>query len=230
MLLVLTLALDCSARFCAAALYEAESDRVLASASPDIGRGHAEQLPAIVEAVLAEAGVDLTSIQRIGVTVGPGSFAGIRVGVAFARGLALALGVPCVGVGSLEAIAGPAAHQEGGPVMAVLDAKRDHVWALLVDSRGAVVEPAAELMPAAAAALALASRCGLIGSGAVLLSGMEASLASRIIADPAAPEIAEVARIAAHLDPAANPPEPRYLREADAKPQTGFAVAHEVAG
>jgi len=225
---VLTLALDCSARFCAAALYEAETDRILASASPDIGRGHAEQLPAIVAAVLAEAGLDLSRIDRIGVTVGPGSFAGIRVGVAFARGLSLALGAPCVGVGSLEAIASPAAELAGGPVMAVLDARRDHVWALLVGSRGAVLEPAGELTPAAAAALALESKCELIGSGAVLLSGIDESLASKIIADPVAPKIEDVARIAARLDPAANPPEPRYLREADAKPQTGFAVAHEV--
>ncbi|MBU4531533.1 MAG: tRNA (adenosine(37)-N6)-threonylcarbamoyltransferase complex dimerization subunit type 1 TsaB [Hoeflea sp.] len=227
---MLTLALDCSARFCAAALYEAETDRILASASPDIGRGHAEQLPAIVEAVLAEARADLSRIERIGVTVGPGSFAGIRVGVAFARGLSLSLNVPCVGVGSLEAIAIPAARETGKPVMAVLDAKRDHVWALLVDSRGAVLNPAAELAPAAAASLALKSNCGLIGSGALLLASIDASLASRIIADPVAPTIEDVARIAARLEPGANLPEPRYLRDADAKPQLGFAVAHEGAG
>ena len=224
---VLTLALDCSARFCAVALYDAATDRILASASPDIGRGHAEQLPAIVEAVLAEAGLNLSRIERIGVTVGPGSFAGIRVGVAFARGLGLALGAPCVGVGSLEALAIPAARETGKPVMAVLDAKRDHVWALLVDIDGNLLVPAAEFTPAAAAALARDSSCGLIGSGAALLSGIEASLASRIIADPAAPKIEDVARIAACLDPGANLPEPRYLRDADAKPQTGFAVAHE---
>ncbi|MBC7282860.1 tRNA (adenosine(37)-N6)-threonylcarbamoyltransferase complex dimerization subunit type 1 TsaB [Hoeflea sp.] len=227
---MLTLALDCSARFCSVAVYEADTDRILGSASPDIGRGHAEQLPAIVEAVLAEAGTDLIRIGRVGVTIGPGSFAGIRVGVSFARGLALALGAPCVGVGSLEAIAIPAARKSGRPVMAVLDARRDHVWAMLLDSRGEVLNPAAELMPAAAAALARESDCGLIGSGAFLLSGIEASLASRIIADPAAPKIEDVARIGARLDPDANPPEPRYLRDADAKPQSGFAVAHEGAG
>lgn len=227
---VLTLALDCSARLCAAALYEADTDSILASASPDIGRGHAEQLPAIVEAVLAEAGLDLSRIERIGVTVGPGSFAGIRVGVAFARGLALALGAPCVGVGSLEAIAIPAARQGGTPVMAALDARRDHVWAILVDPRGEVISPAAELTPAAAAGLVLERNCRIIGSGAELLSAVDVSLAARIIAAPVAPRIEEVARLAAALDPAANLPEPRYLREADAKPQSGFAVAHEVGG
>jgi tRNA threonylcarbamoyladenosine biosynthesis protein TsaB len=112
---VLTLAIDCSARFCAVALHDAGEGRIVASASPDIGRGHAEKLPAVLEEVLADAGVDLSQVGRIGVTIGPGSFAGIRVGVAFARGLALALDVPALGVGSLEAIAVPAARDRGKP-------------------------------------------------------------------------------------------------------------------
>lgn len=224
---VLTLAIDCSARFCAAALYDAGADRILASASPDIGRGHAEQLPAVLQSVLADAGVELSRVGRIGVTIGPGSFAGIRVGVAFARGLALALGIPVVGVGSLEAIAIPAANEHGKAVMAVLDARRDHVWAMLVDADGTVIKPAAELMPEAASALALETACMIIGSGAALLSGINPSLQSRIIDDLIAPGINDVARLAASLDPAANPAEPRYLRDADAKPQAGFVLPHE---
>lgn len=226
---VLTLAIDCSARFCAVAVYDAGEGRILASASPDIGRGHAEQLPAVMEAVLADAGVDLSRVGRIGVTIGPGSFAGIRVGVAFARGLALALGVPVVGVGSLEAMAIPAASEHGKPVMAVLDAKRDHVWAILVDADGSVIKPAAELMPQAASALALETGSMIIGSGAALLAGLDPSLQPRIIDGLAAPKIDDVARLAASLDPAANPAEPRYLRDADAKPQAGFVLPHEVA-
>ena len=152
---MLTLAIDCSARFCSVALFDAGAGRILAAASPDIGRGHAEQLPAVLQSVFGEAGVDLSQVERIGVTVGPGSFAGIRVGVAFARGLALALDVPVVGVGSLEVIAIPAAHEHGQSVMAVLDAKRNHVWAIVVDADGTVTEAAAERSPQAAAALAL---------------------------------------------------------------------------
>ena len=226
---VLTLAIDCSARFCSAALYRDDEEKILAAASPDIGRGHAEQLPAVLQSVLAEAGVVLSQVERIGVTVGPGSFAGIRVGVAFARGLSLALGVPVVGVGSLEAIAVPAARHNGKAAMAVLDAKRDHVWAILVDADGEVTEPAAELSPEAAAALALASGCALIGSGAALLTGIEASLASRVVDDLVAPKIDDVARLASRLDPVSHPAEPRYLRDADAKPQAGFVLPHEAA-
>jgi tRNA threonylcarbamoyladenosine biosynthesis protein TsaB len=110
---VLTLAIDCSAIHCAVAVHKGDGDRILAEESPAIGRGHAEKLPAILQSVLAAAGVGLPAIERIGVTVGPGSFAGIRVGVAFARGLALALAVPVVGVGSLEAMAIPSAQARG---------------------------------------------------------------------------------------------------------------------
>lgn len=225
---VLTLAIDCSARFCSAALYQDDADIILASASPDIGRGHAEHLPFVVQSVLAAAGVELAHVGRIGVSIGPGSFAGIRVGVAFARGLALALNVPSIGVGSLEAIAIPAARQQGRPVMAVLDAKRDSVWALLADADGGVRAPAAELTPQAAVALALEMRCALSGSGATLLAGLEPALASLVLSEVAAPLIEDLARLAARLDPHANPAEPRYLREADAKPQLGFALPHEV--
>lgn len=226
---VLTLAIDCSARFCSAALYSSGADRILAAASPDIGRGHAEQLPAVVQSVLDAAGMELSQVARIGVTIGPGSFAGIRVGVAFARGLALSLNVPVVGVGSLEAIALPAAERSGKSVMAVLDAKRDHVWAILVGADGTIVAPSAEWTPEAAAALAADNGCAIIGSGAVLLAGLDPSLASRVIGDLGAPEIEDVARLAARLDPGSNPAEPRYLRDADAKPQAGFVLAREAA-
>lgn len=227
---VLTLAIDCSARFCSVALFDASANLILAAASPDIGRGHAEQLPAIVQSVLGEAGAELTEVKRIGVTVGPGSFAGIRVGVAFARGLALALDVPVVGVGSLEAIALPAAAAHSRSVMAVLDAKRDHVWAILVDPDGTVTKAAAERAPEAASALALETGCLIIGSGAALLAGTDPALAPQIIGDRVAPEIQDVARLAAELNPASNPAEPRYLRDADAKPQAGFVLPHQKAG
>jgi len=224
---VLTLAIDCSARFCSVALLDASSNAILAAACPDIGRGHAEQLPAIMQSVLDEAGVELSQLKRIGVTVGPGSFAGIRVGVAFARGLALTLDVPVVGVGSLEAIAVPQAAEHGKSVMAVLDAKRDHVWASLVDAEGTVPEHASERSPEAAAALAAESTCLIIGSGTALLAGINPALASQIIGDPVAPAIEDVARLAATLDPVMNPAEPRYLRDADAKPQAGFVLPHQ---
>lgn len=224
---MLTLAIDCSARFCAVALYSQVDDRVLAQSAPDIGRGHAEKLPGVLETVLNQAGVGLARIGRLGVTIGPGSFAGIRVGVAFVRGLALALDVPVVGVGTLEALAFPAAASCRRPVMAVFDARRDRVWAIVAGPDGMVMSPGAEMTPQAAADLAIHSDCAIIGSGATLLAECDPALPARIVGEDAAPAISEVARLAARLDPTENPAEPRYLRDADAKPQIGFALPHK---
>lgn len=223
---MLTLAIDCSAIHCAVAVHASDGDRILAEQSPAIGRGHAEQLPGILQSVLDAADVGLSAIERVGVTVGPGSFAGIRVGVAFARGLALTLGIPAVGVGSLEAIAIPSALARARPVMAVLDARRDRVWTLVAAADSGILKPGGELTPEAAARLAADIGCDILGSGGPLLAAIDPSLAARQIGNPVAPDIAEVARLAARLDPATSPAEPRYLREADAKPQTGFALPH----
>lgn len=224
---VLTLAIDCSAVLCAAAVHESGDDRVLADQSSAIGRGHAERLPDVVETVMRNAGLQLPEIDRIGVTIGPGSFAGIRVGVAFARGLALTLGIRAVGVGSLDALALPAARRRGRTVMAVLDARRDRLWALVASAEGHILHPGAELTPEAAADLAAHTGCDLLGSGSAILAAIRPELSSSLAGDAVAPEIGDVATLAARLDPDKNPPEPLYLREADAKPQSGFALPHE---
>src|SRR5215207_11035135 len=99
------LALDTSLEDCAVAI--AAGGRVTL-VRETIGRGHAERLFGMVEAALAEAGLRLADIDRFAVTVGPGSFTGIRVGVAAARGFALATGKPAVGISTLAAHAAAA--------------------------------------------------------------------------------------------------------------------------
>ena len=102
---MIVLAIDTAGTGCFAAVYDDSTDTLLASAGADIGRGHAELLMGFIDQALAKSGKVLADIGRIAVTVGPGSFTGIRVGVAAARGFALALGVPAVGVTTLSAIA-----------------------------------------------------------------------------------------------------------------------------
>ena len=95
----LILALDTAFTRCTAAVYDpAGEGRLLAAAEPDIGTGHAERLTGVIDDVLTEAGATHGDLARIVVTTGPGSFTGIRVGVAAARGLALALDIPALGV------------------------------------------------------------------------------------------------------------------------------------
>ena len=212
---MIVLAIDTAGTGCYAALYNSDEDTILGTAGADIGRGHAERLMAFVDAALDAADLTLKDIDRIAVTIGPGSFTGIRVGVAAARGLALALGVPAVGVPSLSAFA--ADRWTGKPLLVAKDAKRDEVYWQSFAADGAALSPPAIASLDEAQILATAHDGDIAGSAAVLLR------------EGAQPEtdgvsIATVARLGARLDPAANTPKPLYLRGPDAKPQAGYAI------
>ena len=215
------LAIDTAGERCAACVLDAGTDRILARADPPIGRGHAERLFGIIDGVLAQADLAYGDLGRIAVTVGPGSFTGIRVGVAAARGLALALAVPAVGVTTLEALAAAGAQHPESPVLAVQDAKRGEVYAALFDAGGFVLGSACALRPgdldAFCAPIPPNETLRLVGSGLEIAS--QALAGRRLAPDPsAAVDIAAVARIAARRTPG-EPPRPLYLRGADAKPQ-----------
>lgn len=221
---MIVLALDTAGVDCAAAVYDSGGDRILAEITETIGKGHAEHLIALVDRVLEKAGIDLKAIERLAVTVGPGSFTGIRVGVAAARGFALSLGIPAVGVTTLAVIA--AAHRgEAGnrPVLVAMDAKRGEVYLQIFGSGGSPQgEPEAMLVEDAQA---LAGKFDglLAGSAVPLLRG-----AAPDTGDPVANifPIAEVARLGAAMT-VGDKPKPLYLRGPDAKPQLGFAVARQ---
>ncbi|MEL7254067.1 MAG: tRNA (adenosine(37)-N6)-threonylcarbamoyltransferase complex dimerization subunit type 1 TsaB [Pseudomonadota bacterium] len=99
----LTLGFDTSAAHCAAALLSGED--VLIARSEDITRGQAERLMPLMEEMLASQALGWSDLTRIGVGVGPGNFSGIRISVSAARGLALSLGIPAIGVTTFEATA-----------------------------------------------------------------------------------------------------------------------------
>ena len=98
------LGIDTSAGQCAVALLDGARAWSRAQA---MDRGHAEGLFPMIEAVLDEAGVGFGNLTRVAVCTGPGSFAGLRIGVAAARGLALGCGIPAIGITRFEALAGP---------------------------------------------------------------------------------------------------------------------------
>lgn len=116
---MLTLGINTSGPACDVAVLDGA--HLAATRLEAMTRGQDACLPDIVSACLTEAGAGFSDVQRIGVVTGPGSFTGIRVGVAFARGLALALNVPCIGVTTLEA-ALPGGQQ--GSALVALPAKR----------------------------------------------------------------------------------------------------------
>jgi len=183
-------------------------------------KGHQERLAGMVRDAVAEAGGDFEAIDRIGVTVGPGSFTGLRVGLAFAQGLGAALDRPVVGVSTLDALA--ASVDQAGLVAAVIDARRGQVYARLFRD-GVALGPAEALSLEAATDLVLDAAAGttpaLVGSGAaVLVDSFPERLGLAEAASLAAPSPEALARLAAAADPAIALPAPLYLRAPDATP------------
>lgn len=100
---MIVLGLDTTLDACSAAMVR--GGEVLAARSEPMNKGQAERLAPMTQEVAAAAGIAFARIDRIAVACGPGSFTGVRVGLSFARALALALGKPCLGIGTLEALA-----------------------------------------------------------------------------------------------------------------------------
>ncbi|MCP4318421.1 MAG: tRNA (adenosine(37)-N6)-threonylcarbamoyltransferase complex dimerization subunit type 1 TsaB [Hyphomicrobiales bacterium] len=222
---MITLAIDTAAHLCAACVYDSVEDKVLGKAVEDLGRGHAERLFAVIRQALDEAAMDYSDLQRLGVCIGPGSFTGVRVGVAAMRGLSLALSVPLVGVTIFDGLA--QAAPKGRPLFVLLDARRGEVYVQLFDQDGNADGSPAAMSLEAAGERVRQSQAALTGSGASLVFDAD-DKAGRLIVDYASTaDIETIARLGAQGRPQESQPEPLYLRSADAKPQSGFAVERQ---
>lgn len=218
---MIVLALDTAGVDCAAAVYDSGSDSVMGEVTETIGRGHAEHLMHVVDEALAKAGTALSAIERVVVTVGPGSFTGIRIGVAAARGFALSLDIPAVGVTTLEVMAAAAGKQNPGkPVLAAIDAKREEIYLQAFSANGDPLDEARAVTVDEARTIAAAFDGIVTGTAVARLS--DAPPAERPDAFP----IAVVARLGA-AKPVSEKPKPLYLRGPDARPQAGYAVARQ---
>lgn len=219
------LATDCAANLCSACVYDSEEDRELGRKVLDLGRGHAEHLMAVIEAALSAAGKTYADLRSIAVSVGPGSFTGLRVGVATARGLALALKIPAIGVTTLEALATEARQTfPQRPVLVVLDGGRGEIHGALYDEAGKLSRGPAAITLEEAAAMASMAAKGLVLTGSAAIRVAEAAGRSLdVCANAATADIAVYARLGAQKMPGEKP-RPLYLRGADAKPQAGFIL------
>ena len=207
----LVLALDTSFGPVGAALVTHGGEVVACVEADNLAGAQAETLPPLV----AKMGIDFGRLARVAVTVGPGAFTGVRVGVAFAKGLKLATKAEVLGFTTLDCLAAQAASAAPGhAVGAVIDAKRGEVY---VQAFGAALSPLCEavVLPVADASELLQrvfhSPFVLTGSGAHLVAG-----AARVVEVPRI-DVRLLAQRAISADPAMHPATPAYLRAPDAR-------------
>ena len=222
------LAIDTALEACSVAVLDTERGTIIAHESLPMLRGHAEALIPLIARVLERARLTFSDIDRIAVTTGPGSFTGLRVGIAAARGIALAAGKPAVGLSTLAAYAAPfVAADDTLSVVAVIDARHDHVYLQVFGPGGrTIVAPRlAPLREALRAAATGAPR--LVGTAAATLAAAwpPGERPPSLVDARRAPDIDWVARLGAAAVETGVPPKPLYLRAPDAQPQNAAQLA-----
>ncbi len=216
------LAVDTALGACSAAVLDGND--VLAQRFECMERGHAEALAPMVQSVMREANLRFGDLARLAVTTGPGTFTGQRVGMAFMRGLRIALKLPLIGVTTLEAMARAAMKETGALFAAALqDAKRGEVYAALYAKADVLAAP--ELLPLGDAVQTIWNRTrtggemlALAGTAAMDAREQYVALGGKArVTDIVAPDALWVARIAAMTTPTDAVPKPLYLRPPDAR-------------
>lgn len=182
----------------------------------EMARGHAEALMPLMQDFMAAEGLAMADLTHLAVTVGPGTFTGTRVGLSAMRGLALALNLPLVGIGSLQAMA--LASDAPRPRLVAIDARRDSFYCQAFSVEGRILSPPQALgLSDAAALIGGQQQVTVIGTGKSALAALDARFLPDVAPD--VPQARYVAALAAQL-PAeqwqAPPPAPLYLRPPDA--------------
>lgn len=224
---MLILAIDTASIYCAVALIRHKS--VIARIDERMNKGHAERLIGQITQIMTQANMTLDQVERIAVNVGPGSFTGIRVGVATARALALALEIPAVGVSALEALAAQVTTntKSASAITVVIEAGREMFYhqnfhkdlTPLGAPKLKTIENILEDLP---------KKTQLTGPAAdIVMQHIENhKINEKIILETIPCEAADIvnyAYLAANRQPQ-NSPRPLYLRSSDAKQQTNFAL------
>jgi tRNA threonylcarbamoyladenosine biosynthesis protein TsaB len=219
------LALDTSMGACSAAVLRDDgAARHLVVREALMARGHAEALMPMIAEVMAEAGLDFAALGLIAATVGPGSFTGVRIAIAAARGLALVTPAKLYGTDSLTVMARltlstGVVRQE--PLAVAVDARRGMLYLGLYNEEGRKLDGPLLLAPDDAATLLPSNLNSVVGSGAVLLAEARARRGRILKAElpelqPSAAALAEIALESGETVPMLRP---LYLRPPDARPQ-----------
>jgi tRNA threonylcarbamoyl adenosine modification protein YeaZ len=217
------LAIDTALGACAAAVLDSERGAILASESVAMARGHAEAVMPLIARVMDAARCEFADLDRIAVTVGPGSFTGLRVGISAARGIALAAGKPAIGLSTLSALVAPqVAARADDTIIAAIDARNEQVYFHVFAPNGTtIVTPRLDRVRAAVRSVPVGPTV-ITGSGAALVAAHWPSGSPMPRVDvKLAPDIGWVARLGAAARDEGVAPKPLYLGRPDARPQDG---------
>ena len=226
------LALDTSMGACSAAALRADiGSELLVARSESMARGHAEALMPMVAEVLAEAGLAARELDLVAATLGPGSFTGVRIAIAAARGFALATNAKLWGTDSLTvmaqgALAETAMTRAGRPFAVAVDARKSMLYFALFDAAGTRLQGPALIAPKDAAALLPDVFAVAVGSGAGLLAQAAEERGRHIEAmlPDLQPEASTLAALALAAGETSASLRPLYLRPPDAKPQAAVPL------
>jgi tRNA threonylcarbamoyl adenosine modification protein YeaZ len=165
------LALDSALARCSAGIVV--DGELAASRQQDVARGHAALLPDMTAEVLAEAGVPADGLDFVAVTVGPGSFTGVRAGLALAHGVALPAGLQVVGVTVGEALADALPHLGGRGFWSAIDSRRGRVF---IEHDGAVAAHVLDALPLPAGRVAVGGDAAIAVAGRLAARGADVML------------------------------------------------------
>jgi tRNA threonylcarbamoyladenosine biosynthesis protein TsaB len=225
---VILLALESATSVCSVAVCDSMG-RVLGHRRGERTTDQADRLVELIDAALRAAALDYDAVDIIAVNRGPGSFTGVRAGVAAARGLALAAARPVLAMNTLEVLAAALGRQPSGTIVAALDARRGQVYVQTFDHRlGALSAPQA-IVPEGLTFAAAAPPLRLVGNGGALV---RAALPhdGPVLSESAEPDALHVARRALSRLAAGERPvaggavQPLYLRAPDARLPTAPGV------
>ena len=216
------LAIDTALGACSACVLDSSNPAPLAIEQTAMERGHAEALMPMIERVMAKVEGGFSSLDRVAVTIGPGSYTGLRVGISAARAIALAAGIPAIGISTLAASAAPFIGREGGRVVAAaVDAKHGQVWFQAMNAQGKQLVSVRQVNHRDAARAIGAGPVSLVGSAALAVANeaWAIGLDALVVDDAKAPDVTWVARLGMIADPDSAPPRPLYLKAPETTPQ-----------
>ncbi len=214
---MLILAIDTALSACSVALVR-DTQTLVACVEP-MARGQAERLAVMVEEVMAQADLRFGDIDCIAATRGPGAFTGLRVGLAFARGLAIALDKPCIGVSTLEVLAAAASQQRIVAAISVAGS----LFVAAYEGRAEVIAPCKA--DVGTLLETLDGPWSVTGPGAAEILALRPDW---VHIQQNLPDPVVLAHLASHLDPAGHKPTPLYLRGVDAKLPGGLSLPEPI--